>query len=69
MSTSQAALRVVRRRGDHDESEHLVDAVLCDADGRVVRSWGAPDRLVMARSAIKTIQARLAAEEGEGLGT
>ena len=51
------ALRVVRRRGDHDESEHTVDAVLCAADGAAVRAWGDPDRLVMARSAIKSIQA------------
>ncbi len=59
MTTSRATdpLRVVRRRGDHDESEHVIDAVLCDADGTTVRSWGDPDRLVMARSAIKTIQA------------
>ncbi len=57
MSSHVEPLRVTRRRGTHDESFHLVDAVLCDADGRVHRMWGSGAIDVMARSAIKTIQA------------
>ncbi len=47
-------------RGDRVESSHLVDAVVmawADDGPEVVEAWGDPDRLIMARSAAKPLQA------------
>lgn len=55
MTTTSDALRVVLTR-DVEESHHLVDAVVADANG-VVDAWGDPNRSVVPRSAIKFIQA------------
>lgn len=44
------------RRAGVPESRHAVRAAIADATGRIVASWGADDRPVFARSAIKPIQ-------------
>ena len=44
-------------RSGLEESVHLVDVVVVDADGRVVASCGDPDRELYARSSMKPFQA------------
>lgn len=44
-------------RGPILENTHAVDAVVTDAHGSIVHSWGDADRSVIPRSAIKSIQA------------
>lgn len=44
-------------RGDLLESLHLGHAVICDASGGIVHSWGDPDALIYPRSSAKMIQA------------
>ncbi|WP_323783065.1 asparaginase [Leisingera sp.] len=44
-------------RGPLLESLHLGHAVICDASGQVVRSWGDPDAVIYPRSSAKMIQA------------
>lgn len=60
-------------RGPHAESRHVVHAVVADAAGSVVRSWGDPDRLTHPRSAVKPLQALPLVETGAadafGLGS
>lgn len=51
-------------RGPHIESRHVVHAVVADVEGRVVRSWGDPDRLTHPRSAVKPLQALPLVETG-----
>jgi len=51
-------------RGDMVESRHHGAAAIVDAEGRVVESWGAVDRPVFARSAIKPLQALPLVETG-----
>lgn len=51
-------------RGRLVESHHRVHAVIADADGRVLESWGDHDRLVFPRSAVKPIQALPLIETG-----
>jgi L-asparaginase II len=59
-----APLTVELRRGPHVESRHLVHAVVADADGAVVQSWGDASRLTHPRSAVKPIQALPLVETG-----
>lgn len=44
-------------RGSEVESRHELEAVVVDVAGRVVESFGDPTRTVLARSALKPIQA------------
>lgn len=44
-------------RGDLLESTHLGHAVVCDASGQIVRSWGDPGAVIYPRSSSKMIQA------------
>lgn len=44
-------------RGDLLESIHRGHAVICDASGSVVRSWGDPEAVIYPRSSSKMIQA------------
>ena len=44
-------------RGPLLESLHLGHAVVCDASGQIVRSWGDPDAVIYPRSSAKMIQA------------
>lgn len=52
------------RRGPLPESVHAVHAVVVDTSGRLLRSWGDPDRLVHPRSAVKPLQALPLVETG-----
>lgn len=51
-------------RGGIVESRHLVHVAVCDADGRLAASCGAPDLEVFYRSAAKPLQALPLVEEG-----
>lgn len=44
-------------RGSLLESLHLGHAVICNAQGQIVRSWGDPDAVIYPRSSAKMIQA------------
>ena len=44
-------------RGPFLESVHTGHAVICNADGEIVQTWGDPDKVVLSRSASKMIQA------------
>lgn len=48
-------MKIAVTRGEAVESTHVVDAVVADLDGPVA-VWGRPDRLVIARSALKFVQ-------------
>lgn len=51
-------------RGGQLESVHRGHAVICDAQGRIVESWGAPDAVIFPRSSCKMIQALPLIESG-----
>jgi L-asparaginase II len=51
-------------RGGILESVHRGHAVLCDAAGGIVRSWGDPDQIIFPRSSCKMIQALPLIESG-----
>ena len=44
-------------RGSFLESVHYGHAVICDAAGHVIKTWGDPDQIILPRSSIKMIQA------------
>lgn len=44
-------------RGGFLESLHTGHAVVCNADGEVLRAWGEPDQTILPRSSCKMIQA------------
>lgn len=44
-------------RGEFLESIHTGHAVICDAEGQVIESWGDPDAVILPRSSAKMIQA------------
>jgi L-asparaginase II len=56
-------------RGGFLECVHLGHAVIADASGGVVRSWGEPELVVLPRSSIKMIQALPLVESGAELTT
>jgi L-asparaginase II len=56
-------------RGHHVESTHLVDAVIVNSSGIVIKSWGEPQRHVLPRSALKPIQATTLVTSGVADGT
>ncbi len=58
------SLTVEVTRGGHVESRHLVDAVIADADGKIVRVHGIAQRPVFPRSANKALQALALVESG-----
>lgn len=60
----EPAGRVVLLRGDEVESEHRVHAVVTDARGAVMASFGTVDRPVFLRSAAKPFQALPLVEDG-----
>ena len=51
-------------RGGLLESTHRGHAVICDASGEVVESWGDPERIIFPRSSCKMIQALPLVESG-----
>lgn len=54
------------RRGPFVESLHRGHAVICNAEGEIVESWGDPDVVILPRSAIKMIQALPLMTSGAG---
>lgn len=48
----------------HVESRHLVDIIVADASGNIVKSYGDVDRMVFPRSSIKALQALPLIESG-----
>ena len=44
-------------RGPFLESTHFGHAVICDDTGKVIKSWGHPDEMILPRSSCKMIQA------------
>ncbi|WP_298916402.1 asparaginase [uncultured Roseobacter sp.] len=54
---TQAAPMVEIWRGDFLESAHSGHAVVCNAAGEIVHSWGDPEAIVFPRSSSKMIQA------------
>jgi len=59
-SRSAPLVRVVR--SGLEESVHLGDVAVCDADGRLIASVGDPKRLVFVRSCTKPVQAAVAVD-------
>jgi len=55
-------------RGERLESLHHGHAVVCDASGAVMESWGNPAALIYPRSSCKMIQALPLLESGAGAG-
>lgn len=63
--TNQAAEPMVELwRGGLLESVHRGHAVICDAKGQIVESWGNPDEILFPRSSCKMIQALPLMESG-----
>jgi L-asparaginase II len=60
--SSVPLVRVIR--SGVEESVHAVDVAVVDSEGRVVRSAGAPDRSLFARSAMKPLQATVSLSLG-----
>ncbi|MBM9593474.1 asparaginase [Rhodobacteraceae bacterium MCCB 386] len=56
-------------RGDFLECVHLGHAVIADASGGIVRSWGDPEAVILPRSSCKMIQALPLVESGADLTT
>lgn len=44
-------------RGSFSESAHFGHAVVCDDTGKVIKSWGNPNEMILPRSSCKMIQA------------
>ena len=67
---TQPALMIEMHRGDFLETTHFGHAVVCNAGGEIVRSWGDPGAIVLPRSSSKMIQALPLVESGaaDGLG-
>jgi len=55
-------------RGERLESLHHGHAVICDAAGAVVESWGNPGAVIYPRSSCKMVQALPLLESGAGAG-
>ena len=62
ISVQSAIVEVVR--GPSVECRHLVDIVIADAEGSIVKSFGDAQRLVYPRSSIKSLQALPLIESG-----
>lgn len=57
IAADSPSLAITVYRGEVVEATHRVHAVVCDARGRRVRSWGDPGRETLLRSAAKPFQA------------
>ncbi len=51
-------------RGGMPESVHCGHAVICDARGQIVQTWGNPDAVIFPRSSCKMVQALPLLESG-----
>jgi L-asparaginase II len=56
-------------RGGMLESSHSGDAVICDAKGEIVASWGDPGAVIFPRSSCKMLQALPLVESGAAAAT
>ncbi len=63
-NSASPAIQINVSRGPIVESRHLVNAVVSDASGAIVKSWGNIDKPVYLRSAIKLLQALPLLESG-----
>ena len=63
-NSTDAPLIVDVWRGDMVESQHIINAVVTDADGKIVHKWGEIESPVYLRSAIKPVQALPLVETG-----
>lgn len=61
---SQSIPMVEIWRGDLLESLHLGHAVVCDASGQIVESWGDAEKVIYPRSSCKMLQALPLIESG-----
>ena len=61
---ASAPLVVAAIRGKHEESTHLVHAMVARDDGTLVAAHGDPGRRTFPRSAVKAIQALVLVESG-----
>ena len=57
IAADSPSLAIAVYRGEVIEATHRIHAVVCDARGRRVRSWGDPGRETLLRSAAKPFQA------------
>lgn len=64
MSSTSGPMEIQVWRGKAIESRHAVDAVVMDAAGKVVQSFGDIERPSFARSAVKMLQALALVETG-----
>jgi L-asparaginase II len=64
MTTLKAEPMVQLWRGGMLESTHLGHAVICNAQGQIVESWGDPTAIIFPRSSCKMIQALPLMESG-----
>jgi len=55
-------------RGDRLEGHHTGHAVICDASGAAIESWGNPEAIIYPRSSCKMIQALPLLESGAAAG-
>ncbi|MDT8857456.1 asparaginase [Paracoccaceae bacterium Fryx2] len=65
---AQAIPMVEAWRGGMLESSHSGHAVICDAAGHIVESWGDPEAVIFPRSSCKMLQALPLLESGAGAG-
>lgn len=63
-TSSLSPMMVNISRGSMVESRHQVTAVISDADGKILKSYGETDKPVYLRSAIKPLQALPLVESG-----
>jgi len=61
---SNAPITIEVTRGTFVESTHAVDAIIADADGAIVSTYGDEDLALFPRSAIKSLQALPLVESG-----
>ncbi|WP_371157924.1 asparaginase [Jannaschia sp. 2305UL9-9] len=64
MATDTDLVQIIR--GDHLESAHRGQAVICDGSGQVIEAWGDAERVLYPRSSAKMIQALPLLESGAG---
>lgn len=63
---SSAVVEVTRgnETSSHVESRHLLDICIADSRGKIVKTYGNPNRQIFPRSAIKALQALALVESG-----
>jgi L-asparaginase II len=64
ISVTKAQIMAEVWRGEFLESLHRGHAVICDASGEIVASWGDADKIILPRSSCKMLQALPLVESG-----